>query len=314
MNVLLELGPVEPGASILLPQALSHGAGYFVLPYLVAGGSLRLMSRFDPDRAIHIGGIERVTTLKLVPTMLRDLVDATVSSPFETIIYGAAPMATPQLELALERLGPVLAQIYGQSEAPVTITHLSKADHAQPGPHRASAGRPWRSVKVEVVRPDGEPTDPGELGEVVVRGGHLMTGYHERPDLTNEVLRGGFLWTHDMAVVDELGFVYLMGRNDEMINSGGFNIAPKEIEDVLAGHPGVKECVVVGVPDPRWGEAVTAYVVRAPGTEVTEQELRHFTTAPLGFRRPKTVVFVTALPRTPYGKIDRGRLRGVMKP
>ncbi|MBW3664296.1 MAG: AMP-binding protein [Actinobacteria bacterium] len=306
-NMMMELGPITSGRSILLPQPLSHGAGFFVLAYLATGGRCHVLSRFDADHALALGASEGIDTLKLVPSMLADLVTADGSSAFDTIIYGASPIPASVLDRALDRFGPVLMQIYGQSEAPVTITVLHKADHARPGEHRRSAGRPWRSVQLAVVDDDGTEVAPGELGELVVAGAHLMDGYHGKPELTAEVLRDGRLWTRDMAIIDPEGYVHLRGRRDDMINSGGFNIAPKEVEDAVAEHPAVAECVAVGYPHPRWGEAVRVYVV-TDGGAVTEAEIIEHSRPRLGFRRPRSVVFVDSLPRSSYGKVDRSRL------
>lgn len=308
-NLMLEMGPIAPGRSILLPQPLSHGAGYFVVPYLAAGATVHVMRKFDPQHTLELGERHQISTLKCVPTMLVDVLDTERSLPFETVIYGAAPIAPPQVERALDRWGPVLMQVYGQSEAPVTVTVLHKEDHARPGPQRSSAGRPWRTVDVAVLDPDGRPVPTGELGEVTVRGAHLMDGYLGKPDLTAEILRDGRVWTRDLAVRDEQGYIYLRGRRDEMINSGGYNIAPKEVEDVVVAHPAVKECVALGVPHERWGQAVEVHVLCSPGAAVDAAELEEFCKPRLGFRRPRSVVFVDELPRTAYGKIDRSQIQ-----
>lgn len=311
-NLMLEVGPIAPGRSILLPQPLSHGAGYFVLPYLGAGARLHIMRKFDPEEALDLGQKHQISTLKCVPTMLVDVLDLERPIPFETVIYGAAPIAPPQVERALDRWGPVLMQLYGQSEAPVSITVLHKDDHARPGPQRSSAGRPWRTVDVEVLDPSGQPVPDGEMGEVTVRGAHLMDGYLGQPELTAEVLRAGRVWTRDMAVRDEQGYIYLRGRRDEMIISGGYNIAPKEVEDVVVQHPAVKDCVAIGVPHDRWGQTVEVHVLRSRGEAVGADDLIEFCKERLGFRRPRSVVFVDELPRTAYGKIDRSRIRSVV--
>lgn len=308
-NLMLEMGPIAPGRSILLPQPLSHGAGYFLVPYLAAGATTHIMGRFDPEEALHLGREHDIDTLKCVPTMLVDLLDVNEPMPFDTVIYGAAPIAPPQVARALDRYGPILMQLYGQSEAPVTITVLHKQDHARPGPQRGSAGRPWRTVDVELLDADGHPVGEGELGEVVVRGPHLMDGYYGRPDLTAEVLREGAVWTRDMAVRDEEGYIYLRGRRDDMINSGGYNIAPKEVEDVVVEHPGVKECVATAIPHERWGQTVQIHVLRNADASVDADELIKFCKPRLGFRRPRSVVFVDELPRTAYGKVDRTRIQ-----
>lgn len=307
-NLQLELGPLSVGGSILVPQPLSHGAGYFVLPYLANGGTVHVATRFAADEAVALGAALGIDTLKLVPTMLVDLLELGCELPFRTLVYGAAPIGAAHLERALERFGPVLIQIYGQTEAPATITVLNKADHAEPGPHRASAGRPWRTVEAEVVDAEGQPVTAGTVGELVVRTPHMMSGYHNRPDLTAEVVRDGALWTRDMAVMDDRGYVYLRGRRDDMINSGGFNIAPKEVEEVLCLHPAVLECVALGVPDQRWGQSVCAVVVPLPGQLIEPEAVIEFGREQLGFRRPRRVLVVDALPYTPYGKVDRSEL------
>lgn len=310
-NLMVELGPVTAGSSILLPQPLSHGAGYFVLPYLAAGAITHIMGKFDPHQALEIGRRHRIGILKCVPTMVHDLLETGESIPFGTVIYGAAPMSRRQMECALERYGPVLVQVYGQSEAPVTITVLHKHDFERPGPHLRSAGRPWRTVDVEVVDPDGRRVADGELGEVVVVGPHLMDGYSGQPDLTAEVLRDGRLWTRDMAIRDDRGYIYLRGRRDEMINSGGYNIAPKEIEDAVAEHPAVEECIAVGLLDERWGQAVQVHVQVSNGAAVDAEELIQFCEPTLGFRRPRSIVFTDDLPRTAYGKLDRSKIKPI---
>jgi acyl-CoA synthetase (AMP-forming)/AMP-acid ligase II len=304
-NLMSEMGPIAPGQSILLPQPLSHGAGMFAIPYLATGSRIHIMGRFDPEEAIDLGYRERISALKCVPTMLVDMLDLERPIPFESVIYGAAPIAPTEIDRALDQWGPVLMQLYGQSEAPVTITALHKDDHARPGPHRSSAGRPWRTVEVEILDPEGQPVGDGELGEVTVRGALVMDRYLGKPELTADVLRDGRVWTRDMGVRDESGYIYLRGRKDEMINSGGYNIAPKEVEDVVVRHPGVKECVALGVPHKRWGQAVEVYVVSSSDTPPTAEQIMEYCRDQLGFRRPRSVVFVDDFPRNAYGKVDR---------
>lgn len=306
-NLMLETGPASERDSVLLPQPLSHGAGYFVLAYLASGASVHVATDFDPEEIQARGRSEGIHTLKLVPTMLSRLLAADLEgpNPFQRIIYGASPIDPPVMDEALAAYGPILTQIYGQSEAPVTITCLKEHDHAHPGPRRTSAGRPWRTVEVQVVDADGVTLPSGELGEVAVRGAHLMTGYYGQPELTAEVLRAGWLWTKDMGTIDEDGFVYLRGRRDDMINSGGFNIAPREVEEALLAHPAVRECAVVGLPDAEWGQRICAFVVRRDGSRLDNAELSAHARAALGFRRPRIIVELPSLPYTPYGKVDR---------
>ncbi|WP_083934095.1 AMP-binding protein [Sciscionella marina] len=310
LNLLLELGPVVQGEMVLLTQAVSHASGYLVLPYLISGAGVHLMPKFDPDRVWELSRRDEFRTLKAVPAMFEPLLEAERGRwGFETIVYGASSVALPVLERALDRFGPSLIQDYGQSEAPMTITCLAKRDHLDQSA-RQSAGRPWRSVAVEVRAEDGGIAAPGEVGEVFVRGSHMMSGYHRKPEATAAAFVDGWLRTKDIARTDERGYVYLQGRSDEMINSGGYNIAPREVEDVLATHVAVSEAVVLGMPDPRWGDAVTA-VVRLDGSkQVSGQELIDFVSPRLGIRTPRRLEVWDSIPRTPYGKVDRIALRG----
>ncbi|HEY4280953.1 MAG TPA: AMP-binding protein [Conexibacter sp.] len=312
-NLLLELGPQRTGARLVLTQPLSHGAGYFVLPWLFAGGGVHVIDGFVADEVLWAAEQPGVDALKAVPAMFPTLLEAHAAAGgrplgYDKIVYGASPMPGPILDEALERFGPVLIQIYGQSEAPVTITCMRQEDHARTGAHRGSAGRPWSSVAVEVRAPDGAPVGVGETGEVVVRGTHHMTGYHGLPEATAEVLRDGWVWTKDMGTIDEQGFVHLLGRRDEMINSGGFNISPREVEHVLQDHPAVAECVVIGTPDPRWGTAVNAVVRLRADAGVTGEEIIAFARPRLTFRTPKRVFVADGIPKNPYGKVDRARV------
>jgi fatty-acyl-CoA synthase len=310
INLLLELGPVRPGHQIVLPQPLSHGAGYFVLPWLMSGGGVYSMKQFDPEEIFAIGERPGSRVFKCVPAMLPPLLDIADGRHFgyETIVYGAAPIPRPVLESSLERFGSILVQIYGQSEAPVTISCLQKADHEGDGEQRFSAGRPFRTVAVEIVDEEGNAVPQGEQGELAVTGSHLMTRYHRLPDATADVLRDGWVMTKDMGVVDERGFLYLRGRRDEMINSGGYNISPREVEVVLSGFPGVEEVIVVGIPDSRWGEAVTAMVKLRGGATGSTEAVIDFAKPRLGFRCPKAVTLVDSIPKTAYGKIDRPKV------
>lgn len=309
LNLLLELAPVREGERILLTQAVSHASGYLVLPYLISGAGVHVMPKFDPGEVWHRSREPHFRTLKAVPAMLEPLLEAARGEwGFETIVYGASSVALPVLERALDRFGPTLVQDYGQSEAPMTITCLSKSDHLD-AQARQSAGRPWRSVAVEVRDEDGRVARPGEIGEVYVRGSHVMTGYHRKPEATAAVLVDGWLRTKDLARADERGFIHLQGRSDEMINSGGYNIAPREVENELSAHAAVSEAVVLGLPDPRWGDAVTAVVRLRDAKSASSQELIEFVRPRLGIRTPRRLEIWDAIPRTPYGKVDRAELR-----
>jgi fatty-acyl-CoA synthase len=309
-NLLLELGPVRPGRQVVLTQALSHGAGYFVLPWLISGAGVYVMRTFDPAEVLDVARRPHADVLKIVPAMIPALLEEAGGDglDFDSIVYGAAPIAPALLERAIDHLGPVLVQIYGQSEAPVTLTCLAKEDHLGDGDQRFSAGREWRTVAAEIREPGGAVLGPGEVGELHVRAPQVMSGYHGLPEATAAVLRDGWISTSDMARRDERGFITLLGRRDEMINSGGYNISPREVERVLSEHPAVSEAVVFGRPDERWGQAVTAAVRAVTGVTITPAELSEFARPRLGFRAPKTISVLDAIPLTPYGKVDRTRL------
>lgn len=309
-NLLLELGPVRSGRQLVLTQALSHGAGYFVLPWLIAGAGVYIARKFEPAEVLRIAERPQADALKIVPAMIPPLLEEAGGRglDFDSIVYGAAPIAPALLEHALDRLGPVLVQIYGQSESPVTITCLAKEDHLGDGDHRFSAGRAWRTVELEVRDAGDAAVGVGEVGELYVRAPQVMTGYHGLPEATAAVMADGWVRTSDMAREDERGFVTLLGRRDEMINSGGYNISPREVERVLNEHPAVGEAVVFGRPDERWGQAVTAAVCASAGSTVTPAELSEFARPRLGFRAPKSISVLDAIPLTPYGKVDRTRL------
>jgi acyl-CoA synthetase (AMP-forming)/AMP-acid ligase II len=228
------------------------------------------------------------------------------------MIYGASPMPHEPLRRAIEVFGPgKLIQIYGQSECPVTLTILPADEHRLDNPHPerlTSAGRAWTGVEIRIEDDAGNVLPDGSVGEVVLRGTHMMSGYWKRPELSDETVRGGWLHTKDMGLRDAAGMIYLKGRKDEMIISGGYNIAPREIEDVLYQHPAVQEAAVIGEADPEWGQAVVAYVaLRDPQADLGAI-LGQAKTA-LGFKRPKRIYVVGELPKNAAGKIQKSALK-----
>jgi fatty-acyl-CoA synthase len=308
INLALEFGPFSDQASFLFPQPLSHGAGYFQLACLATGTTSYVMESFDPEKCIDLGRRHGIRTLKLVPTMLSALVDLNVPVPFDSVVYGASPIAPGVLDRALDQMGPRLMQAYGQSEAPCTITMLRKHEHLGDNESRFSAGRPWRTVEVAVVDPEGQRLPAGEQGELIVKAPQVMEGYHNLPAETAEVLRDGWLWTKDLARMDDQGFVYLLGRRDQMIITGGFNLAPAEVELVVGQHPLVKECVAFGVPDERWGQAVAVAITSDEAVRPDADAIIEFARERLGFRRPRYVYLIDSIPYSAYGKVDRARL------
>lgn len=237
----------------------------------------------------------------------------------KTIVYGGGPMYVADLEHAMQVLGPKLAQIYGQGEAPMTITGMDKAMHVDDGHPRhrerlGSAGIARTDVEVRVVDENDRPLPPGEIGEVVCRGEIVMAGYWRNPEATAQALRGGWLHTGDVGSFDADGFLTLKDRSKDMIISGGSNIYPREVEEVLLRHPGVSEVSVVGRPHPDWGEEVIAFVVGRDGAGLTADHLDALCLDHIArFKRPKQYRFVAALPKNNYGKVLKTELRGLLQ-
>jgi fatty-acyl-CoA synthase len=300
----------------LVCAPLSHAGAAMFLPTLLRGGSLLLLPAFDPLEVL--GAIERhgITCVLLVPTMIYALLDHPRFGDFdlsslETVFYGASSMSPTRLREAIERLGPIFFQFYGQSEAPMSLTILKRADHQIDDPVRlASCGRPVPWVEVALLDDSNCRVPVGEPGEICARGPLVMGGYHNKPEQTAEALDGGWLHTGDVAVEDDGGFLRIVDRKKDMIVTGGFNVYPREIEDVLGSHPFVFNCAVIGVPDARWGEAVKAVVVLRPGAVPCADELIALVREKKGpVHAPKMVEFVDAIPVTALGKPDKKALR-----
>ncbi|MDI7258335.1 MAG: long-chain fatty acid--CoA ligase [Thermodesulfobacteriota bacterium] len=320
INLILDYGPITEEDVILNTQPLSHGAGFFVLPFFVKGATNVLIPEFKPSIVFETIDREKVTVLKLVPSMLYQLMESPEKTRYDlsslhSIIYGGSPIAVPRLIEAIQFFGKKLVQLYGQAEAPMCISTLSKRDHIIEGPEDvvkrlSSAGKPCLNVEVRIVDENGKDVETGEVGEVIVRGYHTMKGYWNLPEATAEVLRDGWVCTGDLGYFDSEGYIFLVDRRRDVIISGAFNIYPKEIEDIIVTHPKVKEVAVIGVPDEKWGEAVKAVVVPKEGAQVTEQEIIDYCRDHMAsFKKPKTVDFVKELPRNPYGKVPKTVLR-----
>jgi fatty-acyl-CoA synthase len=301
----------------LAASPITHAAMRPVAPVLARGGTVVLQQSFDPDRWLDAIAAERVNYAFVVPTMLYAMLDradpaARDTSAIETLCYGAAPISPPRLLEAQEAFGPVLMQVYGQTENVGMTTSLRKDEHDPIGRPEllSSCGRPAAGVRVELLDDDGEPVPDGEVGEVSVRSRVVMDGYWKRAEETAEALRGGWLRTGDLGVRDDEGFLHLVDRKKDMIVTGGFNVYPKEIEDVLTGHDSVRAAAVIGLPDDRWGESVTAFVVPRPGAAVDVAALTALVKERKGAHQaPKRVEVVPELPTTGVGKIDKKALR-----
>lgn len=299
---------------------MSHGSGLYMVQFLAAAGCnvVPESGGFDTDEIVDLLDRWSSSSLFMAPTMIHRLVREQRLSPhllpgLRTIVYGGGPMYVDDLHAALDAIGPRLAQIYGQGESPMTITALPKELHARGHPRAAerlrSTGYARTGVEVRVVDRGDHPVPVGELGEVVVRGDVVMSGYWDDPEATSEALRGGWLHTGDLGFLDSDGFLTLQDRSKDLIISGGSNIYPREVEEVLLQHALVAEASVVGEPDPEWGENVVAFVVTTDGSA---------NPAPLDawcidniarFKRPKHYRFVEALPKNSYGKVLKRELR-----
>jgi fatty-acyl-CoA synthase len=283
---------------------------------MLTGGSVVLQRGWDPAAWLAELAAERANVAFVVPAMIYALLDdegldgADLSS-LETVMYGASPVAPQRLREAIERIGPVFCQLYGQTECMGLITSLWKSEHVADELHRlGSCGRPVPGADVRLLDDGDQSVDAGQTGEICVRGPHVMTAYHQLPELSAETLSGGWLHTGDIGVEDGQGFVHIVDRKKDMIVTGGYNVFPREVEDVLMSHPAVASAAVIGVPDDKWGEAVKAVVVLRSGAAVEADDLKALVRRRKGpIQAPKSVDFVDGLPMTNVGKVDKKTLR-----
>jgi fatty-acyl-CoA synthase len=300
----------------LLCTPLSHAGGAFWIPVLLRGGSFVILPSFTPASWLEAVEKHRITATMVVPAMLYGIldnpdIDHRDLSSLETIYYGASPASPTRLKQAIGRFGPIFFQFYGQSEAPMTVTVMRKEEHGPENLDRlASCGRPVPWVRTALLDDELNPVAPGESGEICVQGPLTCSGYLNLPEQTEALFAGGWLHTGDIAREDTDGFWTIVDRKKDMIVSGGFNVFPREIEDVLSGHPAVAAVAVIGVPDDKWGEAVRAIVVLKPDGVVDATELIAMVRDSKGpVYAPKVVDFVEAIPLTPVGKPDKVALR-----
>ncbi len=321
-SFFIDVDRALPGDAAFYAAPMSHGAGLYALPYILKGARhIVPESRgFDPGETLELAERARDLCMFLAPTMVRRLTAAAKSAGgrgdgIRTIVYGGGPMYLADIAEAVDLMGDRFVQIYGQGESPMTITALPREAHldrrsAGWRQRLASVGRAQALVDVRIARPDGTPAAAGEIGEVVVRGPTVMAGYWQRPEATAETLRDGWLWTGDLGEMDDAGYLTLRDRSKDMIISGGTNIYPREIEEVLIAHEAVSEAAVVGRPHEEWGEEVVAFVVLEPGQACTAEELDRLCLGRIArFKRPRHYVFVEALPKNNYGKVLKTELR-----
>jgi len=322
LNYFSDVDAIAPGDAIIHAAPMSHGSGFYMLPHVARGGLNVIPDSggFDPAEIYDLLQVHRGVTMFAAPTMVKRLVDhpaAADTSGLKTIVYGGGPMYVADCKAALARFGNKLVQIYGQGESPMTITCLDRALHGDVANPRfeqrlASVGRAFTGVEVRVADADDNPLPADEIGEILVRGDTVMAGYWNNPAASAETLRHGWLHTGDVGSMDADGFLTLKDRSKDVIISGGSNIYPREVEEVLLRHPAVSEVSVVGQADAEWGEIVIAFIVPR-GAAPDPAELDALCLDNIArFKRPKRYVMVDALPKNNTGKVLKTRLRELL--
>jgi len=323
LNYFSDVDGIAPGDAIIHAAPMSHGSGFYMLPHVAHGGVnvVPASGGFEPEEIFDLLRVYRGVTMFAAPTMVKRLVDLPHDADLpglKTIVYGGGPMYVADCKAALRRFGNTLVQIYGQGESPMTITCLDKSLHADTAHPRyeerlASVGHAFTGVEVRVADADDRPLAAGEIGEILVRGDTVMAGYWNNPDASAATLRNGWLHTGDVGSLDEDGFLTLKDRSKDVIISGGSNIYPREVEEVLLRHPAVSEVSVVGRPDAEWGEVVIAFVVpRGAAPDTAELDALCLDNI-ARFKRPKRYVMVDALPKNNTGKVLKTRLRELLE-
>ncbi|MCZ4516909.1 AMP-binding protein [Rhodococcus ruber] len=305
----------------LAAAPMTHTAGVLTLQTSARGGTVVVIERAAPDLILTAIETYGVTEIFLPPTVVYRLLDVLSDRTVDTstlryLLYASAPMSSEKLRLGIEQLGPVFIECYGQMEAPAAISFLRPEEHIVDGhiasdDRLSSCGRPYPLVDVVVKDPEtGQRLASNETGEICVRGDLVMKGYYKDPIKTADVIKDGWLHTGDLGRLDGKGYLHLTDRKKDMIITGGFNVYPGQVEQVIWGHPAVEDCAVVGAPDDDWGERVTAVVELKPGLDAGEDEIIALCRASLGgVRTPKQVIFVDRLPRSVNGKVLKKDVR-----
>jgi fatty-acyl-CoA synthase len=309
---LADFDAPDANCSLVHGAPMSHGSGLYIPPYVLRGARQVVpeSAAFEPEEFLDLCEHHPGCSAFLAPTMVQRLVQTERACPrnLRTVVYGGGPMYVDSLKSALAAFGPIFVQLYGQGEAPMTITGLRRADHVEADDAiLGSVGYARSGVDVAVLRDDGTPSAIGEIGEIVCRGDVVMSGYWNNPEATAATLKDGWLYTGDMGSFDERGYLTLRDRSKDVVISGGSNIYPREVEEVLLEHPGVTEAGVVGAPDEEWGEIVVAFIV---GTADPAELDAHLLERIARFKRPKRYEFIDELPKNSYGKVLKRELRG----
>ncbi|MEW9919400.1 class I adenylate-forming enzyme family protein [Marimonas sp. MJW-29] len=324
-SYFVDVDDVRPEDAILYAAPMSHGAGLYNFMHVLRGARHVVpdSGAFDAGEILDLAPRIGPVSMFAAPTMVRRLVDraratGSTGDGLRTIVYAGGPMYEADILEAVEVMGPRFVQIYGQGECPMGITALPRAAVADRGHPRwrerlNSVGTAQAAVEVAILDADGSPLPPDTEGEIAVRGATVMAGYWQNPEATAKTLRDAWLWTGDMGHMDAEGYVTLKDRSKDVIISGGTNIYPREVEEVLLSHPAVHEAAVVGEPDPEWGETVVAFLTCHEGQTVTEAALDTLCLDRIArFKRPKRYVFVAELPKNNYGKVLKTALREML--
>lgn len=318
---------IETSNTLLHAAPMSHGSGLYTFPYIAVGARQVVCQSgsFEPQEVLDLIRSCPGLSMFAAPTMIKRMVETPQTNNedttnLKTIIYGGGPMYVADIKTAMARFGNKFVQIYGQGETPMTITCLNREDHLEIADPQtkglslddrlASVGCAQMAVEVRIADELAKPLADGEVGEILVRGDTVMSGYWNNPEATAATIVDGWLYTGDIGVLDNYGYLTLKDRSKDLIISGGTNIYPREVEEVLLQHPDILEASVVGKPDPEWGESVVAFIVVQDGTELTEEQCDTWCIDNIArFKRPKSYYFIAALPKNNYGKVLKTELR-----
>jgi acyl-CoA synthetase (AMP-forming)/AMP-acid ligase II len=316
--------PFRPRPRYLALAPLTHAAGVLCFPVLTLGGEIIIMPKPDLTEFLALAERHRITHTFLPPTLIYMLLDhhdlpSTDLTSLQCLWYGAAPMSANRLEEALTKIGPVMGQLFGQSEAPMMISTLAPAEHFRDDGSLArerlsSAGRPTPLTTVAIMDDAGALLAPGQRGEIVARGPLVMAGYYKNPQATAEASQHGWHHTGDIGYLDQDNYLFIVDRAKDMIITGGFNVYSAEVEQVILAHPAVQDCAVIGLPDDKWGERVTAVLQLRPGQTITADEMRGYVKECLGsVKAPKQVEVWPDLPRSKVGKVLKTDVKAQLK-
>jgi len=298
---------------------LTAASNNMVLPHFIKGAANAAPVSADPAQVFKTIEKIRATTTLLVPTLLNILVNHPAIESYDlssmhTVYYGSAPMPVELMKKALKKFGSIFTQYYGMGEA-APASMLFPWEHKLDGTPQeirrmSSAGRPAYMADLRIVNEQGGDIKPGEIGEIIHKGDHVFNGYWRNPQATAEAFKDGWFYSGDMGTIDENGYIYFMDRKNDMIITGGYNVWPSEVENILYQHPAVLEAAVVAVPDEKWGEAIKAVVVLKDGAAAAEAEIITFCKERVArYKAPKSVDFIDELPKNSAGKILRKQVR-----